>query len=289
MMLMRKAIEEFLTHLAEHEYSGKTVDCYRSALFNFNSYLEKRFNIKIYVEDISSEVFKDFLRQKREDGCAPTSRNHYLFTFRSFCDYLSDEKLLEENPVKNLKPVKTRKKEREYLTREQVETLVQETDHDIISTAVLVAYYTGLRPSELLGLKLEDVDLERGVIRVRGGKGNKNRKVPISGKLKEIIGNYLENVRPEVKTDNFIATAQSGGMSHHYFNQKLKQAARSAGWDFAEKVTPHVLRHSCASRLVKKNISLEKIRKLLGHSSIDVTSVYCHTRTEELSEAVDEL
>lgn len=288
-MLVKKAIEDFLEHLDEQEYSQGTIEGYGSALSCFNSYLEDRFNIQVYTDDLSREIIKDFLRHKRDSGCAPKTRNRFLFVLRSYYNYLTREEIVEESPVDDLKPVKTRKKERLYLTRNEVEKLANETDHEIIEVAILVAYYTGLRPSELLDLKLGDVDLERGIINVRAGKGNKDRSVPISGQLEEIIEGYLDDVRPDVKTDNFIATARSGGLSHQFFNRKIKQAARSAGWDFAEKVTAHVLRHSCASRLVKKNISLEKIRKLLGHSSIDVTSVYCHTRTEDLSEAVNEL
>ena len=288
-MLMREAIERFMKDLDEHEYSQKTIDGYRSSLVHFNDYLEEKFNIMVYVEDMSAEVIRDFLREKREEGCTPNTRNRYLFIFRSFCGYLTDEEVIEENPVEDLKPAKTRKKERVYLTREQVLELAEEIDHGIISRAVLVAYHTGLRPSELLGLKLDDVDLERGLIYVRAGKGNKDRRVPISEKLEGIIRDYLDEVRPDVETDNFFATESSGGLSLQYFNRRIKKVARSLGWENADEVSAHVLRHSCASRLVSKDVNVEKIRRLLGHSSIDVTSVYCHSRTEDLSKAVNSL
>ena len=284
---MEKAIEEFADYLYYREKSEATIESYKSNLKVFNKYLEKKFNCKVEVDVIDEEELTDFLNYKKEQGCTPSTRNKYLFVFRSFFTFTEKKEITEENYAKDIKPVKTRDKSRTHLTREEVEELAESIDHEIVRYAVYTAFYTGLRPSELLDLKIEDVDFHSEKINVIKGKGNKDRVIPMASELKKLLEEYLEEIRPDTESEKLFASYQSGSMSHQFFNRKIGEAVEKLGWK--KDVSAHVLRHSFASRLVEKDVSVEKIRRLLGHSSLRMTNVYLSTNPEALRDAVDKL
>lgn len=286
-MLVNQAIINFQADLEDQNYSGQTIKGYRSSLNIFLDFVESKYNTQLYIDDISREDIKEFLSHKSEEGCSPSTRNRYLFIFKSFYNYLVRENIVEINLADDLIPVKTRKKERSYLTKSEVKQLAEAVDHPIIKTAIYFAFYTGLRGGELLNLKIGDVDLNERLVYVNQGKGNKDRKVPINSELKDIINNYLNNIRPDVNNDNFFATKISGSLSHQYFNKKLKQAASDLGWN--KRTSVHEFRRAFASRLVKQGVNIYKIKELLGHSSIKVTEIYTHVDTNDLEEAVGKL
>lgn len=158
-------------------------------------------------------------------------------------------------------------------------------DHDLIQLVVLVLYLTGLRISECLSLTTDTVDLDQKVIHVVAGKGNKDRLIPISDKLLPLLQHYLEHERPDTDSNLFFCTKKTGKLSDVYVNRVLADAVKKLGWK--KKVTAHILRHSFASQLVKKDVNLVQIQKLLGHSSLKVTSIYTHSNLEQLSVAVN--
>jgi integrase/recombinase XerD len=177
--------------------------------------------------------------------------------------------------------------ERTYLTEEEVVILTEELDHPLIQLVVKTLYYTGLRISECIHLTLDDVNFERNWIRVIEGKGGKDRTIPMNLKLKELLADYKENWRAEVETPYFFCTFKSGKLHRNYVNLVIRQALKRLDWN--RKITAHTLRHSFASNLVKKEVNIVKIQKLLGHSSLTTTSVYTHTNLVELEDAVNHL
>lgn len=148
-------------------------------------------------------------------------------------------------------------------------------------------YYSGLRVSECTNLTFEDLDLKNQVLHVRQEKGNRDRDIPICDELLEIPTNYLKNIRPNITSDYIFATKRSGELSGAYINRKLKEAVEALGW--SKKVTSHIFRHSFASNLVKHDVNIYKIQKLLGHSNISVTGIYAHSNLDDLSKAVNVL
>jgi integrase/recombinase XerD len=253
----------------------------------FSKYLETKYNGPVYVEDITKDELKGYLNYIRENGYKASSRNRVLFVFRSFYNFTQEEHITDEHLAKDLKPIKTRKKERVYLTAEEVAELVDKIDHQIVKTAVQTMYYSGLRVSECTNLTFDDLDLKNQVLHVRQGKGNRDRDVPICDELLEILTDYLKNIRPNISSNYVFATKRSGELSGAYINRKLKEAVEELNWN--KMVTAHVLRHSFASTLVKNDINIYKIQKLLGHSNISVTSLYAHSNIDDLSEAVNVL
>ena len=145
--------------------------------------------------------------------------------------------------------------------------------------------FTGLRVTECTSLRLEDVDLNNLVIHVINGKGGKDRDVPISATLAPYLVDYLQNWRPNVSSDKFLATQKTGEISHQTINKAFHQTTYKLAWE--KKVTCHILRHTFASKLVANDVHVSKISKLLGHADVRTTSIYMHSSTEELQEAVN--
>ncbi|WP_342404966.1 tyrosine-type recombinase/integrase [Brevibacillus sp. FSL K6-2834] len=286
-MLLSQAIQQFDQYLSAIDRSEETRSGYQKDLTQLHRFLEERYNCPPYLEDIQLADLEAYLSWlKEEKGYAPASRSRNLYTLRSFYNYCYKKELVVRNIALSLENIKLPHKERQYLSEEEVNELVQAIDHDLIRLVVKFLYFTGLRISECLNLTVDDVDLERQMVHVRGGKGNKDRVVPLSEKIVPPLRAYLEKKRPQ-GTDRFFATEKTGKLSAVYVNSVLADATTKLGWK--KTVTAHILRHSFASQLVKKDVNIVNISKLLGHSSIKVTSVYTHANTNQLKEAVSVL
>jgi len=287
MYLFTDVVEKFLLHMGAIDRSPETISGYSKDLSAFTRYLEKSYNGAVYIEEVTAGDIESFLEQLKKQGQAPASRSRKLYTLRSFFAYAYKKEFVKRNIALSVDPPKLQQKERTYLSEDEVMQLIEAIDHPLIQIVVMTLYYTGLRISECLNLTLDTVDLNKQLIHVVGGKGNKDRYVPISDKLLPILVDYVLHQRPEVHSDSFFATTKTGTLSPVYVNRVLGETVKKLGWK--KKVTAHILRHSFASQLVKKEVNLVKIQKLLGHSSLKVTSIYTHSNMEELSEAVNVL
>ena len=162
--------------------------------------------------------------------------------------------------------------------------LVAAIEQPVIKTVVHAMFYTGGRISEMIHLTLEDVDLEGRVLHIIDGKGGKDRDVPINDKLHQILTHYLGHIR-DAHSNRFFALTRTGKVSASYINHWIHTAVEELGWD--KDISAHVLRHSFGSNLLEKGASVVSIQKLLGHSSLRVTSRYLHQDTDKLTEAVN--
>ncbi|OXS25272.1 MAG: hypothetical protein BI182_05950 [Acetobacterium sp. MES1] len=193
--------------------------------------------------------------------------------------------MVDRDVTLNLEAIQFQQKERVYLSQEEMTQLIAAIDHDIVRYAVIVMVNTGLRVSELCHLLMTDVDLKNRVIRVRQGKGNKDRSIPISDRLLIELHTYLEKYRPLMETTRFFATSKTGTLSRQTINHELENTTRKLGWD--KHVTAHILRHSFATALVQNNAPLPAVQKLMGHSDLRVTSLYIHQNMAQLQQAVN--
>lgn len=287
MILFTDVVEKFLQHLNAIERSPETISGYAKDLETFTRFMERKYNGAIYIEEVKVSDIEQFLEQLQKQGQAPASRSRRLYTLRSFFAYSYKKDMVKKNIALSVEPPKLQYKERTYLTEFEVMQLIKAIEHPLIKLVIMTLYYTGLRISECLNLTLDTVDLEEKVIRVVAGKGNKDRTIPISDKLLPALVDYVQNQRPKVASTYFFATGKTGMLSPVYVNRVLGETVSKLKWK--KKVTAHILRHSFASQLVKKEVNLVKIQKLLGHSSLKVTSIYTHSNLEELSEAVNVL
>jgi len=283
-MLLIEGLNKFKYYLELQERSSKTIKDYQNHIKLFNCYLEREYNCPVYVEDISESDIEDYFRFCNNKGWERSTRNKVLYILRSFFGFLDKKGYIKYNPVAIINPVAVNKMERVYLTQKEVKALFEAIEYPIIRIAAQTIYYCGLRITECLELKLNDVDLKKNILTVRKGKGNKVRQVPINQTLHVILSNYLSHNRPNVTSDRLFPSRKTGKLSDSYFRSLFKASIDKLNWKM--KVTPHTLRHSFASCLVRKDVNLIKIQRLLGHSNIKTTSIYTHTRIDDLVDAV---
>src|SRR5690606_1634570 len=204
---------------------------------------------------------------------SPASQNRYFSSIRSLFNYATKKELIEKNVAQYVENVQYQRKEREYLSKEELFLLFDVIEQPVVKVAIITMARTGIRVGELTALLPEQVDLKKQQIKVVG-KGNKERTIPISDELLSILNDYKENIRYENAT-HFFATKKSGSLSSVYINYCLNAASRKIG--LKKKITAHILRHSFATILVHNNVNLVELQRLLGHNSIRTTSIYLHT------------
>ncbi len=227
---------------------------------------------------------EDYLLYEKERGSASATRSRSLYILRSFYNYCCRKDLCPKNIASLLEPVKIKQKEREFITENEFEELVDSINPPVIRTVIQTMFYTGGRISEIIHLTLDDVDLENKVLHIIDGKGGKDRDVPINDKLHRILIYYLEQIR-DAHSNRFFALTRTGKVSAGYVNRCIHDAVERLGW--SKKISSHALRHSFSSNLLEKGASVVSIQKLLGHSSLRVTSRYLHQNTDKLTEAVN--
>ncbi|MGB4019260.1 MAG: tyrosine-type recombinase/integrase [Syntrophomonadaceae bacterium] len=285
-MLLDQAIATFRDYMIMIDRSQSTVTGYTRELAKLNEFLQQKHNGLVYLEDIVLQDLEDFMLREKEKGLSSASRSSTLYTLRSFYNYACKKELCKKNFAVLLEPIKVQQKERDYLTEQEFEELTQAIKQPVVRTMVKTMFYTGGRITEMVKLKMEDVDLDKNVLHIIKGKGNKDRDIPISLKLHQILVHYLKHIRqPEKPTDRFFTTVTTGQVSNNYVNECIRDGVRKLGWK--RDISAHVLRHSFSSNLLAKGASVVSIQKLLGHSSLAVTTRYLHQDQDTLSAAVN--
>jgi integrase/recombinase XerD len=283
-LLLNQAIESFTKYLELIDRSQETIRGYAAELNHFNDFITVKHNCPAYLEDVTLQDLEDYLLHEKERGVASSSRSRSLYILRSFYNYCCKKDLCYKNIAVLLEPVKIKQKERAFITETEFQELANAIEQPVIRTVVQTMFYTGGRVSEMINLKLDDVDLEKKILHIINGKGGKNRNVPINDKLHQILTYYLKHIR-KANSDRFFALTRTGKVSASYINHCIYGAVEKLGWE--KEISAHVLRHSFGSNLLEKGASVVSIQKLLGHSSLRVTSRYLHQDTDKLTEAVN--
>ncbi|WP_240371382.1 tyrosine-type recombinase/integrase [Anoxybacteroides rupiense] len=287
-LLLNQAIPVFEEWLSMRGMSSETMRGYLVDINQFNRWMTSKSNSPVLVKAITVrhvEEFVSYLTNAR--GCKPRTVNRKINALSTFFQCMKKKRILSENPLEDFERVKVPDSERIYLNREEVEAIIQAIDHPVLHYFAMTMAYTGLRVNECINLTLHDVNLEDGYIQVINGKGGKNRTVPMSDRLKSQLQTYLKFHRPKTDSLFFFALKKTGTVSDQYVNRILKEACKKAG--ITKHVTSHILRHSFASYLVKKDTHVAVIQRLLGHASVKTTSVYLHVHPNDLKEAVNQI
>jgi integrase/recombinase XerD len=282
-------IDRFLNYLlVEKGLSRATLESYSRDILRYAGFLDKNNVRRVSVED--TPLILKYLIQLRNEGLAARSRARNLVTVRGFYRFLVREKVLPLDPAKMVELPKTTLKLPDVLSVKEVQQLLKAPDTrtpaGIRDAAMLeVLYAAGLRVSELVHLKVQDVHLDAGFVRVLG-KGSKERLVPIGQYARDTVIFYLNQARGALlkgRTSPFLFTARAGRpMTRQGFWKLLRQYARAAG--LFKKVTPHSLRHSFASHLLEGGADLRAVQVMLGHADISTTQIYTHVANERLRE-----
>lgn len=277
-----KYINKYLDYLRfERKLSDNTIKSYLNDLKDFDLYFDGKL-VKLEYKDLSK--YLDSLEQLNARSVA-----HYITVISSFYSFLVDEKIIDENPCSNIIGPKIPKKLPNYLTEEEIDNLLDVrliTPYDYRNKAMLeLLYASGVRITELINLKVSDIDFDNCFIRVVG-KGKKERIVPITDVAIKYLMIYLEDYRNSILKNHdseylFISNTFKN-ISRQGFFKILKAECNRCGIE--KNVSPHVLRHSFATHLLKHGADLRIIQELLGHEDISTTQIYAHLVNDKLRE-----
>lgn len=286
---MNDLLDSFLSFLVvEKGLSENTLESYGRDLKKFLLFIESRGITS--AREIRYGDILDFMTHSREEGLGATSIVRSMVSVKQFFKYLLSEKVLSEDPTAHIKTPKMKKAIPGVISLGDVESILgapdESTPEGLRDAAMLeILYATGIRVSELIGLKLNDVNFELGFVVVYG-KGSKERVVPIGDKARDKLLLYLRDSRPALlkgrESKALFVTRRGAGMTRQGFWKIIKAQALKAG--VTKKISPHTLRHSFATHLLERGADLRTIQIMLGHSDISTTQIYTHVESERLKE-----
>ena len=291
-------IDEFLSYVEfEKGLSKNTIDAYRRDLAVWRAFCSAR---RIDPEKTSSKHITDYLECLREGKrpatapYRPSSVARMLVAVRALYRFLVREGRLDTDPTATVGSPKKPRSIPKAIPLADIETLLALPHKDLLGRrdrAVLETLYgAGLRISELVGLDVDDLDLDEGTVLVRMGKGSKSRRVPIGRAARKALDDYLAASRPELATRSragssrgaLFLNARGGRLSRQGCWKILKGYAEGAGLE--GRVSPHTLRHSFATHMLDAGADIRVVQELLGHASLSTTQVYTLVTESHLRE-----
>ncbi|MBQ8069195.1 MAG: tyrosine recombinase XerC [Solobacterium sp.] len=291
-----EVLDRFLHHIQiSRTGSADTQDAYRRDVGRFLGYLEDE-KIKSF-EKVDKAVISDYVMRLRSGdfGKQPLSNASYarnLSSLRSFFRYLNKYEGVENNPVRQFKGSVPRRKLPDFLTFDQMETLLKSFDlskpADIRDRCIIeVMYACGLRVSECASLQVSKIHLSERYLSVIG-KESKERMVPFYGRCAKLIELYLKEARPQFKqeaTDILFLNQKGKPLSTRSIQDICAKRGELAGLSI--HVHPHMIRHSFATHLLDNGADLRVVQELLGHENLSTTQIYTHVTSDRLRAAVD--
>ena len=281
-------LSPFLDYIKfEKRYSAHTFRAYADDLTAFFSFAQAQFEVSQPAQ-ITPGMIRSWMASLTLQKVQPRSINRKISSLKSFFRYCLVQSQITANPTKTIQVLKTKKRLPSYVEQDQMETLLKQTifpddfggrgDHLIIS----LLYHTGIRVSELVGLKSSQIDFPRSQLKVLG-KGNKERIIPLNGELLKRIKEYGQEKNelfPEANFPNLLLTPRQKPPTARQVYDIVKKYLSLV--TTADKKSPHVLRHSFATHLTGNGAELNAVKELLGHSSLAATQVYTHNNIERL-------
>lgn len=280
-------IEDFLHYLTvERGLAKNSVVAYGHDLAKFRRFLNHKGRSARHVRQ--GEI-DEFARRLSQDGLSARSIARALNAVRMFYRFLVAEKIVADDPTAQVRSPRMLKSLPRYLTLEEVDRLLGSPDPGTPlgqrdAAMVELLYATGLRVSELMSLRLRDINLEAGYLRCVG-KGSKERLVPMGRQASQKLRAYLEGGRPGIASGggahpSLFLNSRGRGLSRQGFWKILKRYGRTVG--LRGKLSPHVLRHSFATHLLERGADLRSVQMMLGHADISTTQIYTHINRERL-------
>ena len=286
---MNEYLSLYLDYLAvEKGLARNSLTSYGTDLRRFGQWLDKR-----DIDAVKRQDVVRYIHALRSAGISARSVARALAALRGFFRFLVREQHLQHDPTENLDNPKLWTTLPQSLQPDEVEALLaapdRSTSDGLRDGAMLeLLYATGLRVSELIRVKLEDLVLDAGFLRTFG-KGSKERIVPFGESARDAIAAYMERGRPHFNRRNdphLFLTNRSRPMSRQSFWMKIVKYARQAG--IKSHISPHVLRHSFATHLLENGADLRSVQLMLGHSDISTTQIYTHVSRARLQKLYDQ-
>ncbi len=285
-----KLVQDYLSFISvEKGLSKNTVESYYLDLRKFQDFLSSKDKD---FPSLSRADIIGFIERLRDEGYSISSTCRFISSIRGLCKYLLIEHVISEDPSENLQTPKKWGILPKSLSIPEVRAFLETTAslHESRPTMMRdnvmfeLLYSSGLRVSELVSLKLEDVNLEAGFLRVLG-KGSKERVVPMNMRAIEKLKRYINQLRPMIlkkkKSSYLFVTGRGRPMTRQRFWQTMRTLGRRIGIE----ISPHMIRHSFATHLLEGGADLRSVQKMLGHSDISTTQIYTKVTTERLKKA----
>jgi integrase/recombinase XerD len=273
----------------EKGLSRNTLDAYRHDLQRLEQFLCEK-----TLETVDLATLRDYLDHLRESGLSNRSIARQVTVIRGLFSFLVEEGVLGSNPAELLAAPKLGAPLPKFLGRARVDSLLEAPESDKATgvrdrAMISLLYATGIRVSELISLRISDLDEDGGVLRVVG-KGNKQRLVPVGREALAAVSVYRQHDRPVLlkgRASPFLfVTARGKGMTRQGFWKLLRVHGKSVG--IFRSLSPHVLRHSFATHLLEGGADLRSVQLMLGHADLGTTQIYTHVMQSRLRETVDQ-
>lgn len=285
---MIDAIRRFLRYLdAERNASEFTIKSYKDDLEAFKYFFEYEDGTYPDARDFRSSDLREFVSQMAEAGYARSTIARRLATLRSFFKFCQREALIDENPAKPLRNPRKHRQLPHFLSTDEIGLLLNAPDLSdqlgVRDRAMLETIYSGgLRVSELVGLNYSDLELDEGLIRVRG-KGKKERFSPLGSYALDALNSWLSrsNHTKRFQPDAPVFTNRFGKrITTRSVRRMMEKYIKLTGLD--QRTSPHTLRHSFATHLLDRGADIRSVQELLGHKSLVTTQIYTHLTTAKL-------
>lgn len=281
---MRGEVDRFEQYLREvKQASENTVQSYRRDLMQMITYLEEK-GIREAAK-VTKTSLHGYILHMEEQGKAATTISRMMAAMKAFFNYECMQACIRRNPAESLHAPKVEKKAPVVLSVDQVSALLAQpsgqTPKEIRDKAMLALLYaTGIRVSELIGIQMEDINMNIGFLVCRDGE--RERTIPFGRSAKAALEEYLEHARNELLrgkgSDYFFVNCTGGAMSRQGFWKIIKYYGEKAGIE--EDITPHTLRHSFAAHLIARGADMRAVQTILGHSDMATTQMYAAYRED---------
>jgi integrase/recombinase XerC len=285
-------LKRFLSYLQyEKRYSQNTLTAYSSDLEHFAAYLAKEYSVTDFSE-ATHFFIRSWIVSLIDAKVSPRSVNRKITALKSFFKFLLREKVVQQNPMIRIQSPKVPKRLPAFIDEKKMESLFTDITFDegfkgVRDRTVLELFYgTGMRLSELIALNEHDINVSNQSVKVLG-KRNKERIIPLSGKLLNVLKDFLQDRKKFLLENNYTCTSlftdNSGNKMYPKFVYRLvkKHLAQITTGD---KKNPHVLRHTFATHMLNKGAGINAVKELLGHSNLSATQVYTHNTIEKLKD-----
>ncbi len=284
----REELADFFHYLkVEKRASKHTQDSYQRDINQLITFCSDN-KIQLWNQVQAIDI-RNHIANRHRKGLSSKSLQRELSAIRSFYNFLLRKRLIGSNPAQHVRAPKQERKLPKVLDVDQVFGLLDTSPDSVLEIRDLAIfelfYSSGLRLSELTALELGDIDLAEQSLRIRHGKGDKQRDLPVGSKAVAAIKKWL-SYRPETTSNALFTSKQGGQLSQRNIQLRLDRWCKKIG--LPEHVHPHMLRHSFASHLLESSQDIRAIQELLGHSNISTTQIYTHLDFQHLAEVYDE-
>lgn len=276
---MYEAISQYLEYLElEKGLSHNTIDAYRRDLYDFAD------SIDIAFEEICRVQINSFVRSLKERKLAPTSIIRKIASLRGFFKWANSMNILEKNPASTLEQPKVPQKLPKVISLDEINEILRLNLTSLERVIIELLYSCGLRVSELVNLKINDIDLNSKYVRCFG-KGSKERIIPLGEIAKKVVNEYLPYrdlaIRKfEINSKKLLIADNGNFVNRQYVYTIIHERGKLIN----KNISPHTLRHSFATHLLENGADLRVVQELLGHSDVSTTQLYTHISKKRLKE-----